>query len=135
MNTINIIGTITKDIELKETSNQTKYVRFSIAVNKTTKNEEGKYDADFFNVVAWRKTAEFVSNYFGKGKRIGITGRLQTGKYTDKDGIERNTVEIVANEVYLIEKKEQKTEEKSQSEEIYAAFGDSVEIDDSDLAF
>ena len=135
MNTVNIIGTITKDIELKETSNQTKYVRFSIAVNKTTKNEEGKYDADFFNVVAWRKTAEFVSNYFGKGKRIGISGRLQTGKYTDKDGIERNTVEIVANEVYLIEKKEQKTEEKSQSEEIYAAFGDSVEIDDNDLAF
>ena len=128
MNTINIIGTITRDLELKETSNQTKYIRFGIAVNRPTKNDNGEYEADFFNVVAWRKTAEFISNYFGKGKRIGITGRLQTGKYTDKDGVERTSTEIVANEVYLIEKKEQ-------GEEIYAAFGDSVEIDDSDLAF
>ena len=135
MNNICIIGTITRDLELKETSNQIKYIRFGIAVNRPTKNDNGEYEADFFNVVAWRKTAEFISNYFGKGKRIGITGRLQTGKYTDKDGVERTSTEIVANEVYLIEKKEQKQEEKSQSEEIYAAFGDSVEIDDSDLAF
>ena len=135
MNSVEIIGNITKDIELKETSTGVKYTRFSIAVNRPTKNENGEYDTDFFNVVAWRKTAEFISNYFGKGKRIGITGRLQTGKYTDKDGVERTSTEIVANEVYLIEKKEQKQEEKSQSEEIYAAFGDSVEIDDSDLAF
>ena len=135
MNSVNIIGIITRDLELKETSTQIKYIRFGIAVNRPTKNDNGEYEADFFNVVAWRKTAEFISNYFGKGKRIGITGRLQTGKYTDKDGVERTSTEIVANEVYLIEKKEQKQEEKSQSEEIYAAFGDSVEIDDSDLAF
>ena len=108
MNSVNIIGTITRDLELKETSNQIKYIRFGIAVNRPTKNDNGEYEADFFNVVAWRKTAEFISNYFGKGKRIGITGRLQTGKYTDKDGVERTSTEIVANEVYLIEKKEQK---------------------------
>ena len=134
MNTINIIGTITKDIELKETSNEVKYTNFSIAVNRTTKNEEGKYDADFFNVVAWRKTAEFISNYFGKGKRIGISGKLQTRKYTDKNNEERTAVEIVANEVFLIEKKEQKEEQKEVQDPM-TIFEDNLEIDDSDLAF
>ena len=138
MNSTNIIGTITRDIELKETQSGVKYVRFSIAVNRTFKNENGEYDTDFFNIVAWRKTAEFISEYFGKGKRIGISGRLQQTKYTDKDGNERTGVEIVANEVQLIERKNQEFENKTPEEtkenptddKVFAEFGDSLETDD-----
>ena len=140
MNNIQIIGTITKDIELKETSSQVKYTRFSIAVNRKFANQNGEYETDFFNVVAWRKTAEFISNYFGKGKRIAISGNLQTGKYTDKDGNERTSTEIVANEVFFIDKKEENKDtpanaEPEKTEDVYADFGDSIEINDDDIAF
>ena len=111
MNSTNIIGVITKDIELKETNSGVKYCHFSIAVRRNFANPDGEYETDFFNIVAWRKTAEFISEYFGKGKRIGISGRLQTSKYNDKDGNERTSVEIVANEVQLIEKKSKENED------------------------
>jgi single-strand DNA-binding protein len=144
MNSVNILGTITKDIELKETSTGVKYCRFSIAVRRNFANPDGEYESDFFNIIAWRKTAEFISEYFGKGKRIGISGRLQQSKFTDKDGNERTSVEIVANEVQLIEKKSKETEETPAEEEnkvikddeqVYADFGDSIEIDDDFDAF
>lgn len=139
MNLVEIIGNITKDIELKETSTGIKYTRFSIAVNRPTKNENGEYDTDFFNVVAWRKTAEHISNYFGKGRKIAIVGRLQQSKYTDKDGVERTSVEIVANETYFIDKKKdaeavEEVKEKPMADQVFADFGDSIEIDD-DIAF
>ena len=142
MNSTNLIGTITKDIELKETSTGVKYCRFSIAVRRNFANPDGEYESDFFNIVAWRKTAEFISEYFGKGKRIGISGRLQQSKFTDKDGNERTSVEIVANEVQLIEKKskeETPVEEENKvikdDEQVYADFGDSLELDDEFDAF
>ena len=143
MNQTVLLGTITKDIELKETNNGVKYTRFSIAVRRNFANPDGEYESDFFNIVAWRKTAEFISEYFGKGKRIGISGRLQTNKYTDKDGNERTTVEIVANEVCLIEKKtkeveetpvEEKQEESKDNEQIFIDFGNELDIDD-DIGF
>ena len=148
MNNITILGTITKDIELKETESGVKYTRFSIAVNRKFKNENGDYDTDFFNIVAWRGTAEFISNYFGKGKRIAISGRLQTNKYTDKDGNERIGTEIVANDVQITEKKssegnstpeaqttENKVENSVSDEDVYAEFGQQLEIDDEDISF
>lgn len=140
MNNIQIIGTITRDIELKETSNQVKYTRFSIAVNRKFANQNGEYGTDFFNVVAWRKTAEFIANYFGKGKRIAISGNLQTNIYTDRDGNERTSTEIVANEVFFIDKKEENKDtpanaEPEKTEDVYADFGDSIEINDDDISF
>ena len=149
MNSINIIGTITKDLELKESSTGTKFVKFTIAVNRKYKNENGEYETDFFRVAAWRKTAEFISEYFGKGKRIGISGRLQNVTYTDNEGVERTFAEIVADDVQLIERKKEDsvapqdfitTENviKTKSDlddEVFANFGDSIEINDEDIAF
>ena len=144
MNSVNILGTITKDIELKETSTGVKYCRFSIAVRRNFANPDGEYESDFFNIIAWRKTAEFISEYFGKGKRIGISGRLQQNSYDDSEGNHRTNVEIVANEVQLIEKKSKETEEApveegnpviKDDEQVYADFGDSIEIDDDFDAF
>ena len=148
MNNIVILGYVTKDLELKETASGVKYVRFSIAVSRKFKNEEGEYEADFFNVVAWRKTAEYISEYSGKGKRIAISGRLQNSNYTDKDGNDRISTEIVANEVQIIDKivkdnnsvqEEETTLNEAKNSElddaVFAEFGDSIEIDDSEIAF
>ena len=146
MNNVCIIGNITKDLELKETESGTKYTRFSIAVNRKLK--DGEYGTDFFNIVAWRGTAEFITNYFGKGKKIGIVGKLQTNIYTDKDGNERTGVDIVVNEAYFVEKKVQEgnstpeaqttdSEAKNSAtdEDIYADFGQQLEISDGDICF
>ena len=136
MNRINLIGRITKDIELKQTKNEINYTRFSIAVKRDLKDESGEYGTDFFNVVAWRKTAEFISKYFKKGSRIAISGKLQQNIYTDKDGNERTSVEIVAEDIDFIDKKEDKVESTNEtkedplSDETFAEFGDSIEIDD-----
>jgi len=144
MNRINILGNITKDIELKETGSGIKYTRFNIAVNRNYKNENGEYDTDFFNVIAWRKTAELISEYFGKGSRIAISGKLQNNNYTDKDGNERTSVEIVAEDIDFIDKKKdteanteptEKPKVEESNEDIYAEFGDSIEVSDSDIAF
>lgn len=148
MNRVNLLGNITKDIELKETGNGVKYTRFSIAVRRTFKNDDGEYDTDFFNVIAWRKTAEIISEYFKKGSRIAISGKLQQNSYDDSEGNHRTSVEIVAEDIDFIDKKEEKEElptdqtgdEVTQSDnylndEVFAEFGDSIEISDSEIAF
>ena len=143
MNRVNLLGRITKDIELKETENNVKYTRFSIAVNRNYKNEDGEYEADFFNVIAWRKTAEIISEHFNKGSRIAISGKLQMNKYTDKDGNERTSVEIVAEDIDFIDKKKDREEAPAEEgnpvikddEQVCADFGDSIEIDDDFDAF
>ena len=81
MNTISLIGRLTGIPELKYTQANTAFTRFSIAVDRPVKQGEEK-QADFFNIVAWGKTAEFVCRYFGKGQRIALTGSVRTGSYT-----------------------------------------------------
>ena len=141
MNRVNLLGRITKDIELKQTKNEINYTRFSIAVKRDLKDESGEYGTDFFNVVAWRKTAEFISKYFKKGSRIAISGKLQQNIYTDKDGVERTSVEIVVDDIDFIDKKEEPKEEVKEekedpmSDEAFAEFGDSIEINDEEIAF
>ena len=145
MNKINIIGRITKDIELRQTKNEISVTHFSIAVKREIKDESGEYGTDFFNVVAWRKTAEFISNYFEKGSRIAISGKLQNNIYTDKDGVERTSTEIVAEEVDFIDKKKEKEEQvvevevppvqEPMADQVFAEFGNSIDINDDDIAF
>lgn len=98
MNSAQIVGNITKDIDLKYTSgtNAKAFTRFTVAVQRRFKNAEGKYDADFINCTAWGGTAEFISKYFHKGSRIGITGEIRTGSY-EKDGQRIYTTDINVN--------------------------------------
>ena len=142
MNRVNLLGRITKDIELKQTKNEINYTRFSIAVKRDLKDESGEYGTDFFNIVAWRKTAEFISKYFKKGNRIAISGKLQQNIYTDKDGNERTSVEIVAEDIDFIDKKKDNVDEPIEvkkedpmDDEVFAEFGDSIEINDDEIAF
>lgn len=96
MNTVILMGRLTADPELKHTANDTAVTSFSIAVDRPMAKEK---TADFINVSAWRKTAEFITKYFRKGSMIAIQGSLQTRRYEDKDGNKRTAYEVVANSV------------------------------------
>ena len=107
MNKVIIIGRFTRDPEIKYSTgeNATATARFSLAVNRRFKNKEGNYDADFINCVAFGKTAEFIEKYFTKGMAIGITGRIQTGSYTNKEGQKVYTTDVVVEETEFVESK------------------------------
>jgi len=101
MNKVSLLGRLTKDPELSYTpTNNTALCKFSLAVNKKAK--EG---ADFFNIVAWGKTAEFCSKYFQKGKQIVLVGRLETRFWENAEGKKQYATDIVAEEVFFADSK------------------------------
>ncbi len=102
-----MIGNLAVDPELKQTPNGISVTSFSIAVSRrfSSKNAENAQQADFFNVVAWRGTAEFITKYFQKGKSILIVGSLQSRSWTDQNGQKRYVTEVVAEEAQFVEKK------------------------------
>lgn len=134
MNKVNLIGRLTKDAELQQ-AGENNYARFTLAVNRKFKNANDEYEADFINCVAWNKTAELICEYFKKGSEIGVSGRIQTGSYDDKDGNKRYTTDVVVEEITFIgSKKESKPAEAAQpATDPFAEFGESVKIDDNFL--
>lgn len=104
MNIVVLVGRLTDHPELKKTSSDISVTRFSIAVDRPYKSGEDK-QTDFINIVAWRQTAEFITNHFKKGQRIGIEGSLRMNKFTDKDGNSRTTYEVVVNNAHFVENK------------------------------
>jgi single-strand DNA-binding protein len=101
-NKVILIGNMVADPELKQTPSGTSVCRFRLAVQRKFTKEEGQQTADFLDVVAWRQTAEFVSKYFKKGNPILVCGQLQSRTWTDKDGVKRSSVEIIADEVSFV---------------------------------
>lgn len=99
-----LVGRLTRDPELKTTATGKNVTDFSIAVSKRVKPTDGSPDADFFRVTAWGQTAEFVSNYCTKGRLVAVDGRLQTRKWTDQNGNNRETTEVVADNVQLLDR-------------------------------
>ena len=99
INNVTLMGNITNDIELKQTPSGKSVASFTVAVNRKYKNEDGTTSTNFINCVAWRKTAEFVAQYFKKGKAIALVGEIQTRSYTDNQGNKRYVTEVVVNEV------------------------------------
>ena len=86
MNKVELVGRLTKDPEVKLTSNQTQFCNFTIAVDRRFKDANGQRQADFINCVAWRQTASFIGSYFHKGSKIAIVGSIQTRTYDDNQG-------------------------------------------------
>ena len=103
INNVTIIGRTTKDIELRATSSGTNNASFSLAVERNFKNANGEKETDFINCVAWRKTAEILAQYAPKGSMIGVRGRIQTRNYENNQGVRVYVTEIVADEVQLID--------------------------------
>ena len=101
LNKIFIMGRLTRDPELRRLENGTAVTRFSLAVDRDFKSQNGERSTDFIDVVAWRSTAEFVSKYFSKVRMAIVEGRLQILDLKDKDGNNRRSAEVVADNVYF----------------------------------
>ena len=102
-NKVILIGNMTADPELKQTTAGISVCSFSIAVNRRFgRAEQGQQNVDFINIVTWRQSAEFVSRYFKKGNPILVCGQLQTRTWTDPQGQKRYATEVVADEVSFV---------------------------------
>lgn len=107
MNKVILIGRLTRDPDIRYTAGESAncIARFSVAVNRRFKDADGNYGADFINCVAFGKSGEFIEKYFRKGMAIGLTGRIQTGSYTNKDGQKVYTTDVVVEETEFVESK------------------------------
>jgi len=104
INSVVLIGRLTRDPELRTTPSGKNVCHFGIAVQKRVKPADGSPDADFFNISCWERTAEYVSNYLHKGRLVGVQGRLQSRKYVASDGSNREVYEIVADNIQSLER-------------------------------
>ena len=102
MNKIMLIGRLTKDPELRYTQSGTAVASFTLAVDRRFSNQNGERETDFINCVAWNKSAEFVANYFHKGKQMALEGRLQVRSYDGNDGQRRWVTEVVAEQIEFV---------------------------------
>ena len=130
LNKITVMGRMTRDPELRRTNSGTAVASFAIACDRDYKSDSGEREVDFFDCVAWRNTAEFVSKYFTKGRMAVVSGRLQTRMWTDKDGNKRKATEIVAESVYFGDSKREEASQQSYAEtqEPFAELPDNDDI-------
>lgn len=106
LNHVDIMGRLTRDVELRRTGTGVAVAGFTLAVDRDFADKQsGNRETDFIECVAWRNTAEFASKYFHKGSMAVVSGRLQIRSWTDKDGNKRHTAEIVADQIYFGESK------------------------------
>lgn len=105
LNKVELIGNITKDVELKYTPTGAAVCTFSIATNRnwTTDSGEKKEDAEFHRIVAWNKLAELCGQLLAKGRKVYVEGRLQTRKWTGQDGVDKYTTEVVINDMIILD--------------------------------
>lgn len=113
-NSVNFIGRLTKDPEIKMISNERAVCSFCLARNRAYSKDREHPESDFVDCVAWGKTAEFIQKYFSKGNRIGVSGFLQTRMYENKNGFKVKAVEVVVDSVEFIDSKSASTEEKKE---------------------
>ena len=140
-----LIGRLTKDPELRYTSNNVAAASFTLAVNRQFQNQNGVREADFINIVIWRKQAETAKKYLAKGSLIAVEGRIQTRNYDGADGRKVYVTEVVADSFEFLESKGQRSANTdveyndipsaNVSDEPYIDFGDTIELSDDDIAF
>ena len=161
MNKVVLIGRLTRDTELRYTGSNLPVATFAIAVNRPFSNQAGEREADFINIVVWRKQAENCKNYLTQGSQVAIEGRIQTRSYDDQNGQKRYITEVIADNVEFLGSRNSSTNSNnmsataSKSAELtpydfggtpepkgtdidsnpYADFGASIEISDDELPF
>ncbi|MDR5591639.1 single-stranded DNA-binding protein [Christiangramia sp. SM2212] len=103
-NHVQLIGNVGQDPQITNLESGKKVARFSLATNEFYKNEKGEklQNTEWHTIVAWGKTAEIIEKYAGKGKEIGVTGKLKSRSYEDKDGVKRYVTEVEASEILLL---------------------------------
>lgn len=125
MNHVELIGRLTRDPEVKG-----EVAKYTLAVDRKFK-KEGQPEADFLNIVAFGKSAEFTGNYFHKGMKVAIVGRIQTGSYTNKDGQKVYTTDIVAEEQEFCENKNSNTSAPAKDDD----FMDMSNVNNAEMPF
>ena len=158
MNKVFLIGRLTRDPELRYTGSNTPVASFTLAVNRTFTNQAGEREADFINIVVWRKQAENVKNYLSQGSQVAVDGRIQTRSYDDNNGQKRYVTEVVADNVEFLGTKgsnsgsnnngftpqeptpydfgkEPEANGTNVDSNPFADFGSSIEISDDELPF
>ena len=130
LNQVALLGRLTRDPEVRSTQTGKQVCSFTVAVRGMTKDQ-----TDFFNIVAWEKTAEFVGRYCRKGQLVAVAGRLSSRKYTDKNGQHRESVEVVANAVDFAEKAERQERAPSDMDELPEGYVPATDGTDDDLPF
>lgn len=153
MNKVFLIGRLTRDPELRYTGSNVAVASFSLAVNRNYTSQSGEREADFINIVVWRKQAENVKNYLTQGSQVAIDGRIQTRSYDGEDGKRRYVTEVVADNVEFLGRssggntqqqseptpydfgKEPETSGTNVDSNPFADFGSSIEISDDELPF
>lgn len=124
-----LMGRLTRDPELKFTQQGTPVVSFNIAVDRNYSGQGGEKQTDFIPVTAWRKTAEFISQWFTKGQMIVVFGSVQSRNWEDKNGNKRTSIEVLADEVQFGESKKNR---ESGGQNNYQPHTDFDEISDDD---
>jgi len=147
MNKVILIGRLTKDPEMRTTTNGAVTTSFTIAVSRTFTNQNGEREADFLNCVAWRKQAENIAKYCNKGSQVAVEGRIQTRSYDAQDGTKRYVTEVIADNVTFLGGKSQGSgnvdfgnssqhiETTDITEDPFKDFGEEIALSDDDLPF
>ena len=139
LNNVSLVGRLTKDVELRYTQSNVAVATFTLAVNRTFKNENGDREADFINCVMWRQQAENLANWAKKGALIGITGRIQTRSYDNQQGQRVYVTEVVAETFQLLENKGQGNQGQQRQEQQqapdFSRQGAAMDISDDMLPF
>ena len=102
MNKCVIIGTLCHDLEPKTSQSGTSLVSFRLAVRRKYKNADGKYDSDFINCKAFKNNADYLAKYAKKGDKLAVEGNIQTGSYTNKNGVKVYTTDVMVDNVEVI---------------------------------
>ena len=129
LNSVIIMGRLTRDPEMRHTQNGTAVASLTLACDRDFKPKSGEKETDFIDVVVWGKTAEFAANYFTKGRMVIVEGRLQVRGWQDKDGNKRKSTEVVADRMYFGDSKQDGKKQTAPSDDF-----EEIE-DDGDLPF
>ena len=139
MNNTVLVGNLTKEVDLRYTSNGTATGNFTLAVSRAFKNAAGEKETDFINCVVWRKQAEVLANYTNKGSKLAVRGRIQTRKYDNKEGQKVYVTEVVVEEfTFLDSKKDSGTsysKPEPKNDDPFASSGTEINISSEDLPF
>ncbi|MEN2004404.1 single-stranded DNA-binding protein [Staphylococcus hominis] len=142
INRVILVGRLTKDPEYRQTPNGVSVATFTLAVNRPFTNSQGEREADFINVVVFRRQAENVNNYLSKGSLAGIDGRIQSRNYENNEGHRVFVTEVVADNVQFMDSKGSNQQKNQSQKQGQAPAGNNpftndnnANIDDDDLPF
>lgn len=137
LNSVVLVGRLTKDPELRYTPSNQAVATFSLAVKRPFKNQNGEREADFINCAIWRQQAENLANWAKKGALIGITGRIQTRNFENQQGQRVYVTEVVADSFQLLESRKDREGGQSQgySQPDFGRQAEPMDISDDDLPF